>query len=113
MAKLYSNENFPFPVVEILRTLGHDVLTTYESGLADKRTSDDDIIRFATAENRIIITINRWCFVKRHNKNPMHSGIIVCSLENDISALANRIDSALSEHAEMNGMLLRIDRPSK
>ena len=27
MARLYSNENFPLPVVEELRQLGHDVLT--------------------------------------------------------------------------------------
>jgi len=30
MAKFYANENFPLPVVEELRRLGHDVLTTYE-----------------------------------------------------------------------------------
>jgi hypothetical protein len=28
MARLYANENFPLPVVEVLRYLGHDVLTT-------------------------------------------------------------------------------------
>jgi hypothetical protein len=28
MARLYSNENFPLPVVEELRRLGHEVLTT-------------------------------------------------------------------------------------
>jgi len=27
MARLYSNENFPFPAVEELRCLGHDVMT--------------------------------------------------------------------------------------
>ncbi|MCL4832054.1 MAG: hypothetical protein KJZ86_06420 [Caldilineaceae bacterium] len=27
MARFYANENFPFPVVEELRRLGHDVLT--------------------------------------------------------------------------------------
>jgi hypothetical protein len=27
-ARLYSNENFPLPVVEALRMRGHDVLTT-------------------------------------------------------------------------------------
>lgn len=32
MARFYSNENFPLPVVERLRALGHDVLTTYEAG---------------------------------------------------------------------------------
>jgi hypothetical protein len=32
MARLYSNENFPLPVVEKLRALGHDVLTVQEAG---------------------------------------------------------------------------------
>jgi hypothetical protein len=27
MARLYTDEHFPFPVVEELRQLGHDVLT--------------------------------------------------------------------------------------
>lgn len=30
MARLYANENFPLPVVEALRRLGHDVLTIQE-----------------------------------------------------------------------------------
>jgi hypothetical protein len=37
MARLYANENFPFPVVEELRRLGHDVLTTLEAGNAGRR----------------------------------------------------------------------------
>ena len=32
MARLYDNENFPFPVVEELRRLGHDVATVQETG---------------------------------------------------------------------------------
>ena len=36
MAGLYSNENFPLPVVERLRALGHDVLTLQEAGKADQ-----------------------------------------------------------------------------
>ena len=36
MARLYSNENFPLPVVEELRRLGHDVLTTHEAGESGK-----------------------------------------------------------------------------
>jgi hypothetical protein len=35
MARLYSNEHFPFPVVEELRRLGHDVLTIQETGQAN------------------------------------------------------------------------------
>ncbi|MCA9995003.1 MAG: DUF5615 family PIN-like protein [Anaerolineales bacterium] len=30
MARLYANENFPFPVVVQLRQLGHDALTIQE-----------------------------------------------------------------------------------
>lgn len=33
MARLYANENFPLPVVEVLRRLGHDVLTAGEAGV--------------------------------------------------------------------------------
>jgi len=32
MARLYANENFPLPVVEALRRLGHDVLTIQHKG---------------------------------------------------------------------------------
>jgi hypothetical protein len=32
MARLYSNQNFPLPVVEKLRALSHDVLTIQEHG---------------------------------------------------------------------------------
>ncbi len=34
MARIYSNENLPFPVVEELRRLGHDAVTSLESGNA-------------------------------------------------------------------------------
>lgn len=36
MARLYSDENFPLPVVELLRGLGHDVLTAREETLQGK-----------------------------------------------------------------------------
>jgi hypothetical protein len=37
MARFYADEQFPFPVVELLRTLGHDVLTVQEAGKTEKR----------------------------------------------------------------------------
>lgn len=36
MARLYANENFPLPVVNELRRLGHDVLTTQDTDRAGK-----------------------------------------------------------------------------
>ncbi len=43
MAKLYADEQFPYPVVEVLRRLGHDVLTVQESGKAELRIPDDNL----------------------------------------------------------------------
>jgi Domain of unknown function (DUF5615) len=34
MSNFYAHEQFPLPVVECLRELGHDVLTVRESGNA-------------------------------------------------------------------------------
>ncbi len=47
MAKFYSNENFPFPAVQALRALGHNVLTSLEDGNANQSTSDQDVFAFA------------------------------------------------------------------
>ncbi|MFB2923392.1 DUF5615 family PIN-like protein [Aerosakkonema funiforme] len=34
MARLYADEKYPYPVVEFLRALGHDVLTCQDIGRA-------------------------------------------------------------------------------
>ena len=39
MVRLYSNENFPFPVVQELRRLGHDITTVQETGLGQVKQS--------------------------------------------------------------------------
>ncbi len=62
MARLYSNENFPLPVVDRLRALGHDVLTIQATGKADQALPDDKVLEFATAENRALLTLNRRHF---------------------------------------------------
>jgi hypothetical protein len=63
MARLYTNENFPLPVVEELRRLGHEVLTTNEAGEAGKSVPDDQVLAFATAEARALVTLNRKHFI--------------------------------------------------
>ena len=49
MAQFYANENFPLPVVEELRMLGHEVLTTQEAGEAGKSVPDKQVLAFAIA----------------------------------------------------------------
>jgi hypothetical protein len=42
MVRFYADEQFPFQVVELLRNLGHDVLTVQEARNANQRIPDDE-----------------------------------------------------------------------
>lgn len=112
MAKIYANENFPLPVIEELRRLGHDVLTTYEAGDAGKSILDEHIVAFANAKGRTIVTLNRKHFIRLHKTNPDHAGIIVCTVDIDFIGQANRINSAIESKPKLSGELIRVNRPS-
>lgn len=112
MADCYANENFPLPVVEALRGLGHNVLTTYESGKAGRAISDEAILAFAVDESRIMLTLNRRHFIRLHQATPDHSGMVVCTYDPDFEALAGRIHSALQAYSDWAGRLVRINRPA-
>lgn len=111
MARLYSNENFPLPVVEELQRLGHDVLTTQDTGQAGQATPDEAVLALARANGRILLTLNRKHFVRLHSQS-QHAGIIVCTFDPDFSALAQRIHQSLESQADLLQQLIRINRPS-
>lgn len=113
MPRLYSNENFPMPVVERLRELGHDVLTTQEAGKASQTIPDDEVLRFATGENRAVLTINRRHFIRLHREGAQHAGIVACTLDPDFAGQADRIHRAIGAHGTLNGQLIRVNRPAK
>jgi Domain of unknown function (DUF5615) len=58
-ARFYSNENIPLQVVLRLRELGHDVLTSFEAGNANIAMPDEEVLAFASAEGRMLISHNR------------------------------------------------------
>ena len=109
MARLYANENFPLPVVEALRRLGHDVLTVLEAGYANQRISDAAVLAFAVAQQRTLVTINRRDFIRLHREQPAHAGIIVCSEDGDTEGQAQRIDAAI-RHGGVLINAARVDR---
>ena len=111
MARIYANENFPLPVVEELRRFGHEVLTTHEAGMAGKSVPDEQVLAFATAEGRALVTLNRKHFIHLHNANHAHAFIIVCSFDSDFSGQAHRIHAAIVSKARLSGELIRINRP--
>jgi hypothetical protein len=111
MARCYANENFPLPAVEALRRLGHTVLTTADSGRAGQAIPDADVLAFAMAEQRIVITLNRRHFIRLHHTTPAHAGMVVCTFDPDFVALAQRIHTALEAQPQMAGQLVRVNRP--
>ncbi|MEW5987357.1 MAG: DUF5615 family PIN-like protein [Chloroflexota bacterium] len=110
MAALYSNENFPLPVVEELRRLGHDVLTIQETRKANQKIPDEEVLAHARAINRAILTLNRKHFIRLHKKSNKHAGVIVCTADLDFEGQARRIHAAIQAHASLAGRLIRVNR---
>jgi predicted nuclease of predicted toxin-antitoxin system len=110
IARLYSNENFPLPVVEALRLKGHDVLTTHDAGKSNESVPDDDVLEFAISNGRAVLTHNRRDFIRLHHKHPDHEGIVVCTDNPDFAALAEKIHSTLSPLTQIKGQLVRVNR---
>jgi predicted nuclease of predicted toxin-antitoxin system len=77
MARFYADEQFPFPVVELLRSSGHDVLTAREAGRAGQGIPDEAVLEFAISQERAVLTINRDDFIRLHRLNFNHFGIVI------------------------------------
>ena len=112
MADLYADEDFPQPVVERLRALGHDVLTVGDDGRAGQAVSDVDVLARAAALGRAVLTHNRDDFRKLHATDANHAGIVTATRDADLSALAGRIDAAINAVPALTGQLVRVVRPN-
>lgn len=112
MARIYSNENFSLLVVNVLRELGHDVLTSQECGQAGRRIPDPEVLEFACSDQRAVITYNRDDFRRLHTLRSDHHGIIICTTDRDFVRQAHRIHQALTDVVTLRGELIRVNRPS-
>ena len=112
MTRLFADEDFPLPVVAELRALGHDVLTTLDAGLAGVGTPDPDILAEATRLGRAVLTANRGDFARLHRADPTHAGVIGCTRDADVVALAARIHAAVVGLATLVGQHIVIRRPN-
>ncbi len=111
MASLYTDEHFPLPVIELLRTFDHDVLTAQEAGNANLRIPDENVLAFAVSNGRAVLTQNRRHFIRLHNQQPDHAGIIVCTRDLNWERLATRINEAIANEETLRGKLIRVNRP--
>ncbi len=112
MARLFADENFPLPVTEELRRLGHDVLTLQEAGKGEQAIPDKAVLAIATEDGRAVLTINRKHFIQL-SKTREHTGIIVCTFDSNFVDQARRIDLAIQSTGRLDGQLLRVNRPQR
>ncbi len=111
MVQFYADEQFPFPVVELLRTFGHDTLTVQEAGNAEQGVPDDQVLAFAISQKRAVLTINRVDFIRLHRRDDNHYGIIVCTNNRDWQQFAALINDAVTIEGSLLRKLIRVVRP--
>src|SRR5438128_7427072 len=109
MAQLYADEHIPTELIERLRTLGHDVSGVVEAGQTGGH--DAKVLADATAANRAVLTFNRWDFDRLHRKRAAHAGIVSCTPDDDLDALAARIDLAIRATGSLVGKHVRVNLP--
>jgi predicted nuclease of predicted toxin-antitoxin system len=109
MANFYADEQFPKDTTIALRALGHDVLTVQEAGNANQKIPDEEVLAFATANDRAVLTI-RYDFIRLHKQSCNHAGIIACSENTNFERLAEKIHEAVSQLDRLNEQLIRIYR---
>lgn len=114
MASLLADENIPAPVVSMLRQHGYDILTLQDLNKAGLAVPDDEVLALSTSLGRCLLTQNRKDFIKLHELQPLHAGILICTVDNHFAALADRIASCLMLHEDsVTGQLLRVYRPQR
>lgn len=113
MARLYMDEQFPREASDRLRQLGHDVLTVQEADKAGQRIPDLEVLAFATSLDRAVVTHNRFDFIRLHNQDPNHAGIIACTEDRNIAGLVDRIHIAIEAESSLHGQLIRVVRPAR
>jgi len=59
-----------------------------------------------------VLPLNRRDFIRLHQQNPAHAGIVVCTQDADVLRHAERIDRAVAEAGTLAGQLIRVYRPA-
>src|SRR5437868_2656857 len=106
---LYADEDFAYPSVVVLRSLGHDVLTAQEDSIAS--AVNPTILARAHALGRTVLTYNRRDFERLHRQGTAHSGIVSATQDRDHPGLAQRLHAALAGLAP-GRWCLRVNRPA-
>jgi predicted nuclease of predicted toxin-antitoxin system len=89
-------------IVRELCRLGYDVLTSYDAGQANQGIPDEDVLTFATQQERVVITLNRDDFIALHRSGIPHNGIIICKTDRDYVGQSQTLHAYLQEELSKN-----------
>lgn len=90
--------------------MGHDVLTTHDAGKSKQGIPDELVLKFATENDRCVLTLNRKDFMRLHRITAGHQGIIVCTENRDFADFARRIDERIKSAGPLANQLIRVVR---
>ncbi len=114
MIRFYSNENLAIDLVEAIRDVGYDVLTSYDAQQANQGIPDDAVLRYATINHRCVLTFNRGDFLKLHRSQVAHGGIIACREERDYSVQVQILHEYLEAgNQNLENRLLRLQKQNQ
>jgi hypothetical protein len=74
---------------------------------------DEQVLDYATQNDRAVLTLNRREFIRLHTQKPDHAGIIVCTPDADADGQAARIHALLAQLETLKGCLIRVNRPPR
>lgn len=117
--KIKLDENLPTSAVAVLVAAGHEVDTVEDEGL--QGASDPVVVAAATAEGRLLITLDRGLGDVRAYPPGSHAGVVVLRLTDQSAAsLRQAVEELLANHnldalhgcvAVLQQGLLRIRHP--
>jgi hypothetical protein len=84
-----------------------------DAGNANQGIPDEDVLAFATSQNRAVITQNRKDFIRLHNQGLNQLGIVSCSKNLDWDSFSTEIARVLSIRDSIAGEVVRVTRPVK
>ena len=114
MSKLYGDENISVETIQLLQEFGHDAVSAKDMGKANQNISDEEVIEYATIQDRAVVTHNRKDFFRLHRTNQQHAGIIACTYDDNQVRLAENIDRAIAkEGGDLRQKLIRVYRPNE
>jgi len=75
--------------------------------------SDEEALQYVASERRALLTQNRLHFLRLHQRKAVaHAGIVLCTYDPDFDRLAGRVHEEVAGRDFLDGLLLRVYRPS-